>query len=149
MKKSNERILIYGLGAVALIAAATGMQTSIGYKSELNNSSRLANQLRTDRDAHLYTASGYKSNLNKSSELVSQLTSERDMYKTYLQEVWTVKEQLWRHGAFATMTNIGGNGERFRQSYLDKYGYSVVSPNTGNTQIQATPRWHQEYRNAL
>tara|TARA_B100001778_G_C18482935_1_gene581235 strand:- start:202 stop:606 length:405 start_codon:yes stop_codon:yes gene_type:complete len=64
---------------------------------------------------------------------------QMNLYKTYLQELWTVKSQLWHHGAA---------GRAGRQSYLDKYGYSVVTPK-GNTQIQTLPRWHQEYRDVF
>lgn len=154
MKLDREsRILIYGLGTIALIATTSKVsasQTAKGYKSALNDSSRLANQLRTDRDAQLYTASGYKLNLNKSNNLVEQLKSERDMYKLYFQEIWKVNEQLWYHAYSAKMAgNYDVKGEWFRKSYLNKYGVEVVSPNTGNIQIQTIPRWHQEYRNAL
>lgn len=71
-----------------------------------------------------------------------------NLYKTYSQELLTVNSQLWYHGAGATMTSSLYNGEPFWQSYLNEYGYSVVTPK-GNTQIQTLPRWHQEYRDAL
>ena len=140
MKKGNSKYLIGALagGAIVSLVSAPLLGKKQGEYQEKSASLEKQKRLSTSKD-EIIAIQSQQAKLDK---------EQINLYKTYLQEVWTVKEQLWKHGGGASMITVGSNGERFRQSYLNKYGYSVVSPK-GNTQIQATPRWHQEYRDAL
>ena len=140
MKKGNSKYLIGALagGAIVSLVSAPMLGKKQGEYRAKSASLEKQKRLSTSKD-EIIALQNQQAKLDK---------EQINLYKTYLQEVWTVKEQLWKHGGGASMITVGSNGERFRQSYLNKYGYSVVSPK-GNTQIQAIPRWHQEDRDAL
>jgi gas vesicle protein len=145
MKRGNSKYLIGAIvgGAIVSLVSAPLLGKKQGEYQAKSASLEKQKRLSTSKD-EIIAIQSQQAKLDK---------EQINLYKTYLQELWTVKTQLWHHGGMSTKRWpewIYGpdNSEPWLQSYLDKYGYSVVTPK-GNTQIQTTPRWHQEYRDAI